>query len=271
MLDTYSSYQVEDSLKRQGIDPELAGRIAYAIGDQRLNDQDLRRVNDATGIPGATKPRGDDGSIDSNLLPNLIQSAPMAVGSHYAAKYPGAMGKAAWMAGFLGGNLAPVPGNYYDRATMPQLIADMGGSFIGDAIGTKYGSALAGKLGTAGAALEKAAYKGGIQTAGKTVLGRLGAAGLGRAIGAVGGSFLSPLGSIALGTLGGWLLPKLIPGGAKSVEEEEKEGVSTRSGLPELAGMAGAYGAYRYRKPIKKWYDEKIYGQPFSEKTGETP
>lgn len=241
MPDTYSSYQIEDSLKRQGVHPDVAERIAYAIGDQRLNDQGVRQVNSAAGVPNAGRPTGDDGSIDSNLIPNFLQAAPPALAAHWAAKLKpeqrGLKGLALG-AGFLGGNLMPVPGNYYDRVTTPQILADMGGSYFGDVLGTKGGEAL--KLG-AGALAKK-----------------LGTGTIGTAVGRVAGMPLGPIGSLALGTLGGWLLPKLIPGGAKSVEEEEAQGVDTSSGWPELTGGAGLYVLANNRKRIKDMFN----GQP---------
>lgn len=263
---TYTPEQVYDALLRQGYSQDQAMAIAAAMGDQRRSDAELRRGYEAIGAKGARMPSGDDGSVDSNFIPNLGEGIGAALG--YAAamkKSPllrfGSSGLGAILGG-MGGQLASGT-NYYERATDPQLAADIGGSIAGAVAGEKAGGAIATK--GAQMAAKAAASKG---------IGKLAGTTLGRLLGAVGG----PVGSLALGALGGalggWGASKLIPGGSKSVEEEGPQ--QTRElnrnddmGWAALGGLtAAALTPYAYRKwlrkaPIKSPDSAEFYTYPF--------
>jgi len=245
---TYTAEQVYDSLIRQGLDDQRARVLAMAVGSDRVNSEQLRRGYRKMDIKEVDMPSGDDGAMDSNIAPNLAEGLGFAGGAALADRYipkkpnPGGFKGGARALGRGVGRLA-LPGaagvaaslgaealsgtNYYDRASDGQLMADIGGSVGGAIAGEKLGAA-AGKKAknkiakeAANNALRKTAgskVAGGI---GSKLLGKAAAHGAGRAIGGTLGAVGGPIGSIALSTALGYLLPKVVGGGSKSVEEDE--------------------------------------------------
>lgn len=260
---TYTAAQIYDSMIRQGFDEESARIMSMAVGDRRITRDQLRTGYQKLGISGARAPEGDDGKQDSNLLSNLAEGsgayAGYAAGQKYfkprpqqvglmapAAKFgrgamrnlvmPGAVGAAAG----LGANLLSGT-NYYDTATQEQLLADIGGSIAGgiagEKLGDKYGARAADAIKAKGrkytveknlaknisSEAAKSLNKQGLKSLGGRLVGRAAAGAVGKGLGSVLGMAGGPVGSIVLGTALGYLLPKLMPGAPKSVEEEDKK------------------------------------------------
>jgi hypothetical protein len=181
-------------------------------------------------------------------MPNLVDGITFAGAGHLLNKHLGKLepeqlkgrmlgNKSRAVGRFLGigaaANLANLGyvglsgNNFYDRASGPQMAADMGGniagSFAGEALGRKAMEAVAKR--TAGAAAAKA-----------------GGAIVGRGLGAAAGSFLPGVGTLVGATLGGWLLPKLIPGGSKEVAKDTGREPSDFAQYAPLAGLAAGSG-----------------------------
>lgn len=229
----YTAYQIQDALEAQDVNPNLAQQIAWAIGDQRLDERQTEDLYRRLGVQGARLPEGEEGKQGGSFITNLGEGVGGTLGALALKRAPIA-------AGFLGSQLGSIEGqelsgtNFYDRATTPQVIVDMGGSLLG---------------GMAGQAL------GG---------------GAGRAIGGTLGSALGPVGSIAGAALGGWLLPKLLPNGSKSVVEDDGESGGGWGTLGAVAALPLGYKAARrfapkYMDPLAKSVKagaKKIGGQP---------
>jgi len=250
---TYTAPQIYDSMLRQGFDADAARIMAMAIGGGRVTRDQLRQGYQKLGIKGAQLPSGTDGKQDSNFTPNLTEGVGFAAGATLAPKWlpknPGqtgftapirklgrGLGRAALPMGLgtLGslGITALTDNNYYDRASEGQLLGDIagsiGGGIAGERLGAKYGKAAQNKIKLAA---EKNALKNMSKRAGGKVLGkaggglagRLAGGTAGKAIGGALGAAGGPVGSIVLGTALGYLLPKIIGGGSKSVQEEDKK------------------------------------------------
>lgn len=252
MINTYSREQVLDSLLRQNFSPQQAQAMYEAMGDERKSGNQIKSGYTAVGARGASLPSGDDGQQDSTFLPNLAEGAGTTAAMGYlSSKIPKLANKAYFgqnalrsmgrLAGTgLAGNIATMgtvlatDNNSYDRMTTPQIAADIAGSIGGYNLGGSLGQA-------AGERFAKSATAAGIQKAVESAAMHAGEAGLkglagrgavtalagrgaaalaGRAGGAALGSVLSPIGSIALGALGGWLLPKLLPNGSEAVKDD---------------------------------------------------
>ena len=237
-MKTYTAEQVYDTLIRQGYDKETAESMAMAIGTKRVTNAQLNKGYDALGVERAGTPTGNDGKQDSNFLPNLTEGAafaaalsglnkvmPNKAGQPIRNKFRG-VGRFALpgVAGALATNaiIAATDNNYYDRATTPQIVADLGGSDAGSMLGDKLGTTAAAKIAS-------------------SRLGSLAGGRLGAAIGAAGGP-IGILAGTALGTGLGYLLPKLLPDGSKSVAEDDGSLPDKEAGWVPLAMMAGAGG-----------------------------
>jgi hypothetical protein len=250
---TYTAPQIYDSMLRQGFDEDSARIMAMAIGGGRVTRDQLRQGYQKLGIKGAQLPSGTDGKQDSNFTPNLTEGVGFAAGAALAPKWlpknPGqtgftapvrklgrGLGRAALPMGLgtLGslGITALTDNNYYDRASEGQLLGDIagsiGGGILGEKLGSKYGKAAQYKIKLAAGrdALKNMSNRAGGKVLGKAgggLAGRLAGGTAGRAIGGVLGAAGGPAGSILLGTALGYLLPKIIGGGSKSVQEEDKK------------------------------------------------
>jgi hypothetical protein len=257
MSTTYTAEQVYDSLVRQGYDEERARVMALAVSRQgRVSREELRKGLRSLEIKGAQLPSGEDGKLESNFAPNLAEGLGYAAGGAAADKYLPSKGRSSYnprglprglarsATGLLPGALAGMGAtaltgtNYYDRASTPQLLADFGGSLAGAALGDRLGAAGGAKAqaalnkGAANRMAAEATKKLGGKVTGKAaggLLGRVGGAAAGRALGGVLGAAGGPAGSIALSTLLGYALPKLMPGGSKSVLEEDEDRDKYRS------------------------------------------
>ena len=241
---TYTQYQVADALVRQGYSPEQAESMAAAMGDMRAGPSQIRAGYRAVGAPGADLPTGRDGRMDSSFAPNLVDGLVFTgVSNAMEKKWPtldekqlkakgGWLGNKPRTVGKLAGiglasNLANLGylglsgNNFYDRASVPQVLADMGGNVAGGFVGEAAMKAVAAKAATA-------------------LAGRAGGAALGSALG--------PLGMIAGTTLGGWLLPKLIPGGSKEVAKDAGREPSGFAQYAPLAGLAAGGGLLYSRR-----------------------
>jgi hypothetical protein len=224
-----------------------------AIGGGRVTRDQLRQGYQKLGIKGAQLPSGTDGKQDSNFTPNLTEGVGFAAGAALAPKWlpknPGqtgftapvrklgrGLGRAALPMGLgtLGslGITALTDNNYYDRASEGQLLGDIagsiGGGILGEKLGSKYGKAAQYKIKLAAGrdALKNMSNRAGGKVLGKAgggLAGRLAGGTAGRAIGGVLGAAGGPAGSILLGTALGYLLPKIIGGGSKSVQEDDKK------------------------------------------------
>jgi hypothetical protein len=225
-----------------------------AIGGGRVTRDQLRQGYQKLGIKGAQLPSGTDGKQDSNFTPNLTEGVGFAAGAALAPKWlpknPGqtgftapvrklgrGLGRAALPMGLgtLGslGITALTDNNYYDRASEGQLLGDIagsiGGGILGEKLGSKYGKRAANAISRAAGTqpvVNRLGVKVGSEAAkgvGGRLLGRLAGGTAGRAIGGVLGAAGGPAGSILLGTALGYLLPKIIGGGSKSVQEEDKK------------------------------------------------
>jgi hypothetical protein len=250
---TYTAPQIYDSMLRQGFDEDSARIMAMAIGGGRVTRDQLRQGYQKLGIKGAQLPSGTDGKQDSNFTPNLTEGVGFAAGAALAPKWlpknPGqtgftapvrklgrGLGRAALPMGLgtLGslGITALTDNNYYDRASEGQLLGDIagsiGGGILGEKLGSKYGKAAQYKIKLAAGrdALKNMSNRAGGKVLGKAgggLAGRLAGGTAGRAIGGVLGAAGGPAGSILLGTALGYLLPKIIGGGSKSVQEDDKK------------------------------------------------
>lgn len=257
MSTTYTAEQVYDSLIRQGYDEERARVMALAVSRQgRVDRDELRKGLRSLDIKGAQLPSGDDGKLDSNFAPNLAEGLGYTAGGLAADRYVPSKNRAAYdprglPRGLGRGALGMLPGalagmgtaaltgtNYYDRASTPQLLADLGGSlagaYAGDSLGSKLGRRAQATLNKSAAdrMAAEATKKLGGKVTGKAaggLLGRVGGAALGRTLGGVLGAAGGPAGSVALSTLLGYALPKLMPGGSKSVLEEDDDQDKYRS------------------------------------------
>jgi hypothetical protein len=240
---TYTQFQVMDALTRQGYSPEQAESMAAAMGDMRVGPSQVRAGYRAVGAPDADLPMGRDGRVDSTFMPNLADGLVFAGASNLMErKWPTLEGEDLKNKGWLGNkprtvgkiagiglasNLANLGymglsgNNFYDRASGPQMAADLGGNIAG---------------GMAGEAAMKAIAK----KASLALAGRAGGAALGSALG--------PIGMIAGTTLGGWLLPKLIPGGSKEVAKDTGREPSDFAQYAPLAGLAAGGGLLYSRR-----------------------
>ena len=222
---SYSAFQIEDALKAQGVDSELAQQIAWSLGDQRLDANQTKDLYSRLGAQGARLPEGQEGKQGGSFLTNLGEGVGGTLGAL-------ALKRAPILGAMMGGTLGSVGGeklsgtNFYERATTPQVLADMGGSMLG---------------GMAGSALG-----GGV---GRALAGRAAGAVAGRVAGGTLGSVLGPAGSIAGAALGGWLLPKLLPDGSKSVVEDDGESGGGWGILGTAAAVPLAYKAARHFAP----------------------
>lgn len=237
---TYTSWQVEDELRNSGVDPYIAKQIAYQLGDGRLDSDQVLQANQYAGVKRPRLPRGSEGKQESNFIQNAAGEGGWAAGAALSAsKLLG--GKGSFLLPFLGstaGNVGTMnASNFYDRATVPQMIADTAGSWGGGAVGRIGGAAVGRALGgTAGAAA-------------------------GAATGAWGG----PIGMLAGGVLGGWLLPKLLPNGSKPVDEDDgKKPGGWGVAAPMLA--AGALAVPSSRRLIKKMIPDAL--KPYTNPLG---
>lgn len=289
--DTFSSFQIADALERQGLSGDYARTLAYQIGDNRLTREQTIKLYETIGMHGAELPKGDDGKKDNSILADTILGTALVGGAAGANRMANAapnswankvgnstLGKlaipgAAATAAML---LNPFDtGNFAERASTPETLANLGGLFaggaIGNSLGDKLGKDLGGKLNDAirplntqspylrtqnakvlreAAEATKAAKAGGIGAWAKEALKqapKVGAAklagtaagrGLGGAIGSLGG----PIGSVLLGTLGGYLAPKLMPGNSPTVEQDTGGARSDLTNLGLTAAGATALG-----------------------------
>jgi hypothetical protein len=236
---TYTSWQVEDELVNSGVDPDMAKSIAYQLGDDRLDSDQVMQANKYAEVRNPRLPRGSEGKQESNFVQNAAGEGGWAAGALASAKLLG--GKGSFVLPFLGstaGNLGTMnASNFYDRATVPQMIGDAAGSWGGGAIGRVGGAALGRALGgAAGAAVGTAA---------------------GAATGAATGAWGGPLGMLAGGVLGGWLLPKLMPNGSKPVDEDDgKKPRGWGVAAPLLA--AGALAVPSSRRLLKSGIPDTV-------------
>lgn len=243
---TYTQFQVMDALTRQGYSPEQAESMAAAMGDMRAGPSQVKAGYRAVGAPDADLPMGRDGRVDSTFMPNLVDGLVFAgVNNAMEKKWPTLndeqlKAKGGWLgnkprtvgkiAGIgLASNLANIGymglsgNNFYDRASGPQMAADMGGNIAGT-----YAGEAAGNM------LKNAAVRA-VAARGATALGA-------RALGTIAGAPLGPIGSFVGATLGGWLLPKLIPGGSKEVAKDTGREPSDFAQYAPLAGLAAGGG-----------------------------
>lgn len=257
-----------DALQRQGYSEEQAESMAAAMGDMRAGPSQVRAGYRAVGAPDADLPIGRDGRMDSSFAPNLVDGLVFAgVSNAMERKWPTLneeqlKAKGGWLgnkprtvgkiAGIgLASNLANLGylglsgNNFYDRASVPQVLADMGGNIAG---------------GMAGEALGRKAMEAIAKRAAGATAAKVGGAVVGRGLGATLGSALGPLGMIAGTTLGGWLLPKLIPGGSKEVAKDTGREPSDFAQYAPLAGLAAGGGllySTRGRKMLGKLIKRK--------------
>lgn len=144
----YTAYQIEDALRNQGIDSDLAEQVGWALGDARLDENQTGNLYEQLGLRKGRMPQGEEGKTSGNLIPNLAENAVYAI----AGKHP--------ILGMIGGNLANfgasslTGNNYNNRASWPQLIGDavvgMGGATIGGGIGRAIGGGAGSILGPIG-------------------------------------------------------------------------------------------------------------------------
>lgn len=247
-MNTYTAPQVYDALIRQGFDEERARAMAMAIGQSRVTPQQLNQGYNSLGIKDASLPSGTDGGQGSSFWPNLTEGIGITAASGLIKDKPkievpkdaawtkkvGAelsnrgRGAARFIVPALGGNIGFLAGqalsgtNFYDRASTPQILADIGGSYGGAWAGEKLGEKVTKSLGKQAVRkpLEKSLGKTAAKLATKGLASRLAGSALGRIAGASLGTILGPAGSIVGGTLGGWLIPKLFDNESKSVDEE---------------------------------------------------
>lgn len=257
-MNTYTAEQVYDALIRQGYSEEQAKAMALAIGGSRKSESEVKKGFKAVGATGADLPAGKDGGMDSPLSVDIPETIAFAGVNHLmrnkfkpvegqgvrnlsrgAGRFlPGALAMSA--AGML--SQAATGNNFFDRASTPQLLGNVAGNLLGDAVGSRAVSGLAGKL--AGAAG-----------------GRLGGAAIGSALG--------PIGGIIGGLLGGYLIPKLLPDGSKSVEDEDKSGLTEKEAGWGTLGALAAGGALAASPGARKKAME-LLKKPFSSPLGET-
>ena len=267
MSTTYTQFQVADSLVRQGYSQEQADSIASAMGDMRATPNQVRSGYRSVGADNADLPMGRDGRVDSTFMPNLVDGITFAGVGHlvnknkYTKNLPEAVAakrtlgnvpRAAARFGTIGlaSNLANLGyvglsgNNFYDRASGPQMLADMGGNIAGGMAGEAAMKAVAAKAATALA---------------------------GRGIGAAAGSFLPGVGTLVGATLGGWLLPKLIPGGSQEVAKDTGKDPSDFAQYAPLASVAAGGGLLysdRGRKMLGKLIKKKTaLGEKSAEET----
>jgi hypothetical protein len=195
----YSRDQVEQKLLQQGYSPEQASQMANMMGDVRTQD--------------------------NNLVPNTAEGAGYLAAAPLANKIPGT-GKLAKFGRFalpgVAGNLAglgasAVTGNnFYEEASAPQLVADIGGQILGAGAGTKIGEGLTKALATKVAP---------------------------RVLGAI-----NPLAGLAGSVLAGYLAPKLFASDKEKVIDPDA-GVSggTLAALAAAGAIASPIG-----RPLRK-------------------
>lgn len=298
-MNEYTPWQVMDSLIRQGYSAQQANAMYNAMEGQRKSPEQLNAAYDAIGVKGAALPSGTDGAQDSGLTPNLTEAVAATAAIPAAEKLmpnkadQGRRNKLRAVGRFggvgLAANLATMGGialsgnDFYDKATLPQLGADIGGSiaggFAGEALARSLTKKYGGKTGRdlintpSGQAIVGAAKKpvakalatGVGKTVAKSAIGR--GAGLlaGRALGGTLGTALGPIGSIAGATLGGWLLPKLMSSGSKSVEDDDgKNHESDKADWGVLGGVTAAGAALAHpgtRKAIANKFKKKKPGE----------
>lgn len=285
--DSYNSFQIADALARQGMAPDRAQALAYQIGDKRLSRDETVQLYDALGMKGAALPEGKDGRKDNTMMEDTFAAGGLAGGiaGLSAMSKPGAPSWMNKIAGHGLGKLA-IPGagamaalalnpfdesNFYERASTPELLANlaggMGGAYLGEAVGRNAGKTWGANideklnlvdptkgayakirnenaLKAAAKAAESAKATGNLGTMAKTALSnapkvsaaKLAGSAVGRGLGTAVGSLGGPIGGIALGTLGGYLLPKLFPGKSPTVAQDDGE---ERSDLA-TAGLTAA-------------------------------
>lgn len=293
-VDTFNSFQIADALARQGLSQDYARTLSYQLGDKRLNREQTLNLYKAIGMDGAELPSGDDGKKDNSLLADTIlgtalvggaagvdrmaKAAPGTwankIGTSTLGKFavPGAVATAAMM-------LNPFDtGNFAERASTPETLANLGGLVAGGAIGNTLGDSigkdLGGKVGqkmkelapkdpntmaakilkadadkVAKAAMDAAktrgvgaALKEGLLQTGKAGAVKLASTAAGRSLGGTIGALGGPIGSVLLGTLGGYLAPKFMPGKSPTVEEDTGEARSDLTNLGLTAAGATALG-----------------------------
>lgn len=142
----YSAYQIQDALRNQGIDPDLAEQVGWALGDARLNEEQTQGLYKQLGLRGGRMPEGSEGETSGNFMPNLAENSAIAAIGH---KFP-----KAGLLGMLAGNVANLGysaasgNNYNERGSWPQLIGDAAGGIAGAAAGGGLGRGLGGAAGS---------------------------------------------------------------------------------------------------------------------------
>lgn len=224
----YTAYQIQDALDAQNIDSDLSRQIAWAIGDQRLNEEQVKDLYSRIGAKGARLPEGKEGAQGSGFLTNLADGVGYTLGELAWKAHPA-------LGGMVGSTLGNIAGmnwlggdKYFDRITTPQVLADMAGGTLGGMAGKAVGSGISRALG-----------------------GAAGAA-AGRVAGGTLGSLAGPIGTAVGSALGGWLLPKLLPDGSKSVAEDDG---SSGGGWGTLGTIAAVPLGY---KAARKWGNKYI-------------